>query len=153
MHTQNTKIHSQIALAIKSSKRLMFNRHRSGIDLPFCAGQFVKDVNSRLEHVLDCGGLDALGVEAPPEDDQETEAARQRVLDALHELLHNPETPSDLFQECSEFVTDQSNECGQSLYQSTPYLTEVLGSVKPEDRMGAVRAAREAKEKGVCNEN
>lgn len=64
----------------------------------------------------------------------------QKVLDALYELLHNPQTPSDLWQACSEFVTDQSNNCTQELYQTTSYLTEVLKSVQPDELMGAVRA-------------
>lgn len=64
---------------------------------------------------------------------------KQKVLLATIELLHNPETPVELWNEVSQFVTTQSNECGEELYQSPAYLTHILNSVLPEDRMGATR--------------
>jgi hypothetical protein len=64
----------------------------------------------------------------------------RKVLRAMYELLHNPQTPEELYQEVSEFVTNQSNQCDQNLYHSTTYLTEVLKSVKPGERIGVVFA-------------
>lgn len=79
-------------------------------------------------------------------------ADQAKVMEAMRELLHNPETPVELWNEVSQFVTTQSNECGDDLYQSPVYLTQILNSVLPEDRMGAVEAARKA-EKGGHNGN
>lgn len=76
-------------------------------------------------------------------------ANQAKVIEAMEELLRNPETPACLWEKVSEFVTEQSNECDDSLYQSNFYLTEVMKSVLPEERRGAVLALREAGEGGA----
>lgn len=73
-------------------------------------------------------------------------ANEAKVIEAMGELLRNPETPAGLWNHVSEFVTEQSNECDESLYQSTFYLTEIFKSVLPKERIGAVNRARELAE-------
>jgi hypothetical protein len=60
-----------------------------------------------------------------------------RVLRAMSELLHNPQTPGGLFEKVAEFVTDQSNECGDNLWYSDTVLSEILKTVPTEDLRGA----------------
>ena len=83
------------------------------------------------------------------EADRKLAADRARVMKAMRELLRNPETPASLWNYVSEFVTEQSNECGEELYQSPYYLTQILESVKPGERIGAVNLAREFAERGA----
>jgi len=74
------------------------------------------------------------------------DAAQERVLRAMHELLHNPETPQNLFEAVAEFVCEQSNRGGNDeIFHSGPVLNELLKSVPPEDRRGAIIAVREPK--------
>jgi hypothetical protein len=71
--------------------------------------------------------------------------ADQKVIRALSELLHNPETPQGLFVAISEFVTDQSNEAGpENLYHSDVGLSHVLDSVPAEERRAATLERRNA---------
>lgn len=69
---------------------------------------------------------------------------KQRVIEATVEILHNPQTPSDLFQAASEFVTDASNRDIEQLMHSAPVLTMLVNSYPEDELMGAVIAARKA---------
>jgi hypothetical protein len=64
-----------------------------------------------------------------------------KMLEAVHELLHNPKTPGGLFESVAGFITDQSNEVNEIFHEPT-VLATVLSSVKPEDLMGAIEARR-----------
>lgn len=66
----------------------------------------------------------------------------QKVLRALAELLHNPETPSDVFEALAGFVADQSNSAGQDVFHCDDVLKRVLNSVPGDERMRA-RSQRE----------
>lgn len=69
----------------------------------------------------------------------------QRTLRAVLELLHNPETPQNLFEAVAAFVCEQSNEAGLSgILHREPVLIEILKTVKPENTHGAVCARVEA---------
>jgi hypothetical protein len=189
----DTKLHAEIALAIKAAKKKLFKRHREGMPLSRAGQMFLADMaavlygdmapdkteipdhvawdqkdadavwdalerndddklcdlvfpETKAQHVIatlpDGQEVELYGdaVDLKPEADADDD---RKVMRAMYELLHNPQTPESLYQEISEFVTDQSNECGENLYHSTSYLTEVLKSVKPEERIGVV-LAREA---------
>lgn len=70
------------------------------------------------------------------------ESDSDKVLQAFHELLHNPETPGDLFNALAEFCCTQSNQCEDDLYHCEPVLAAILDSVPADDRRGAMLAAR-----------
>ena len=83
---------------------------------------------------------------------KEPPSGNQKVLRALSELLHNPQTPSGLFEAVAEFVCEQSNEVGLGgILHSAPVLIEILKTVKPEDTRGAL-CARIAAEFGAEKE-
>jgi hypothetical protein len=69
----------------------------------------------------------------------------EKVVRATSELLHNPQTPQELFEAVAEFVCEQSN-VGGNIYHSTPVLIEVLKSVPPEELRGAILEARTREE-------
>ena len=73
---------------------------------------------------------------------------RDRVLQAIQELLHNPETPQGLYEAVAQFLCEQLNRCGDNLYHSTAMIIEVLKTVPPDDTRGAVLAARAKGEGG-----
>jgi hypothetical protein len=143
MHEQNNKLHSEIALAIKGAKKQMFRRHREGMSIREAADKFCVDMANRFEPlckaekpadpVCDC-------TQAEIEDDEKT-----RVVRALSELLHNPQTPSDLYQECAEFVCNANNsmEEKKNTLHSEPSLAMLLDAIPAEESMGAVWRARE----------
>lgn len=72
---------------------------------------------------------------------------REKVFRAMYELLHNPETPLDLYEAVASFACTQSNECrDDDFYHSEPALTAILDTVPDSERRGAIRAARESEE-------
>lgn len=75
----------------------------------------------------------------------------RKVIESLHELFHNPATPSGLFEKLCEFTCEQSNEVGDEFYHSPTVLGAVLASVKPEETQGAIIAARQEREKEQAN--
>lgn len=69
-------------------------------------------------------------------------SGEQRVSDSILELLHNPQTPADLFEAVAQFVCEQSNKA--DLFHSAPVIGELLKSVPPDELRGAVIEARGA---------
>lgn len=63
--------------------------------------------------------------------------AQERVFQAMFELLHNPQTPKNLYENVAQFVCEQSSECSDDLYHTPEFLKEVLESVRPEELMAA----------------
>lgn len=75
---------------------------------------------------------------------------KQRVVDAVHEILNNPQTPGDLFEHVAEFVTETLNNSGDSdqLVHTSPMLSLILDACPEDELMGARRAARAAEQAG-----
>lgn len=70
---------------------------------------------------------------------------KQRVVDAVHEILSNPLTPGDLFEHVAEFVTETlNNHGGDQLIHTAPMLSLILDACPENESMGARRAARDA---------
>ncbi len=69
---------------------------------------------------------------------------REKVPAAVFELLHNPQTPDDLFEKVSEFVTDRLNSTKGSdqILHSAPALALIIDSYPADQLMGAIEAAR-----------
>jgi hypothetical protein len=139
---QDTKIHSEIALAIRGAKKQMFKRHREGMPLRDAAHRFsvdlVKEFHDMIpdhEPILSPEEFQLhLERELEREKEEAQENDREKVLQSLFELLNNKQTPSELWQALAEFVTEQSNKAD---FYSLPMLTEILKSVSPEDLRGA----------------
>lgn len=62
---------------------------------------------------------------------------REKVLLAMSELLHNPQTPANLYEAVAQFVCEQSSECSDDLYHSPAFLKVVLDTVPQEELVGA----------------
>lgn len=77
---------------------------------------------------------------------------KDRVVEAVNEILTNPQTPGDLFEHVAEFVTETLNNNGDSdqLVHTSPMLSLILDACPEDESMGARHAAREAERaKGV----
>jgi hypothetical protein len=72
---------------------------------------------------------------------------KNRVTEAVHEILHNPQTPDDLFQAVTKFVTDATNRDTERLIHTMPVLTVLIDDYAPHELMGAVIAARKKEAK------
>jgi hypothetical protein len=67
---------------------------------------------------------------------------KERVTQAAIEILHNPQTPDDLYQALSEFVTDSLNRDIDKFMHSATVLTLLIDAYPADELMGAVIAAR-----------
>lgn len=65
---------------------------------------------------------------------------KYKVLRATLELLHNPQTPADLYEHVAEFVCDSFNRTEQ---HGPRMLTVLLDAYPADELRGAVIAARE----------
>jgi hypothetical protein len=61
-----------------------------------------------------------------------------KIVRAMSELLHNPETPQGLFCAVAEFVTEQSNVDAEKIFHSDPVLAMILESVPPDELRSAI---------------
>jgi predicted DNA binding protein len=76
---------------------------------------------------------------------------KQRVIDALDELLTSPQTPEDLYGHVADFVVEAVNDRGRhnSLIYDKPVLAVVIDTYSGDELRGAFlasEAARKAKE-------
>lgn len=71
-------------------------------------------------------------------------AEKQRVTEAVHELLHNPQTPGDLWERVAEFITEALNNKGNGddLHHTKPMLSLILDACSTTESRSAVIAAR-----------
>jgi hypothetical protein len=69
---------------------------------------------------------------------------KNRVTEAVHEILHNSQTPDSLYEAVAEFVTETINRNGQdeNILHSVSALTIILDQYPADELMGAVLAAR-----------
>lgn len=126
MNTENTKArsHEAIAFAIKSAKRKMFEASRNGIDLREATQGFLTDVIKQFSRIVEIGGgaamsenearrLDELlghSTAQPPKYDYVDESparARNRLADAVAEILRNELAPPSLRDAVVAYVTDE----------------------------------------------
>lgn len=69
-----------------------------------------------------------------------------KVLRAMSELLHNPETPGDLYESVAEFVCEATSSITEDVLHSDDSLARMLNGLSPDETMGAIRAAARASE-------
>lgn len=159
MQNQNTKLHAKMALIIKSAKRRMFKSLREGAQYGEAVDQFREEIIQELTIAMpDDDESDSVEVTLPNGEKVDligdaADLAREgnksnfapvcTVLEAVYVLLHDPKTPSELFEKVAEFITDQSNQAND-IYHEPFVLAAVLASVPPNELMSAVIAARDA---------
>ncbi len=80
-----------------------------------------------------------------PDDDVETpEPRNEKVLEAMSELLNNPETPSDLYEAVAEFVCEATTNMHENVLHSKDSLTRMLNALPRNESVGARDKARAA---------
>ncbi len=76
----------------------------------------------------------------------ESDSPRRKVLSAVFDLLHNPETPADLYEAVAEFICEATTTMEENVLHSEDSLNRMLNAVPADDRRGALLAARAKKE-------
>ncbi len=76
------------------------------------------------------------------------EGSKERVAQALDEIFHNPQTPTQLWEAVGDFVCEAQNETNHILQYREPFLTDLISVLDDpmERRLAKIAAERAAKE-------
>jgi hypothetical protein len=146
---EHLDVEDTVSTALYAAFRKSDGLHDEAIDL--IAGVAQQDLAPDHEPINNSDDDDCVTVTLPNGKEVElggdaADLAREDpdpVLAAVFELLHNPETPQDLYEAVAGFVCEQSSQCGDNFYHSTPMLAAVLNTVSPDETRGAALSARE----------
>lgn len=146
MRNEYSKVHQQIGDAIATAKKNLFQSHREGMKIGDAVDRFIDELNESLNELAPCESpAPGKSTDASPEQIRDAQDAHKRVkvFQATSELLHNEQTPQDLFEAVAGFVCEQSNKAD---FHSDAILVAVLKSVPADELRSATLQARQNEE-------
>ena len=116
----NSKLHSEIGLAINRAKKQLYKRHREGMKIGDSVDLFMNELNESLNEVAPCEPVDEFVTVTLPNGKQvelsgdAVEMAKPAKPEAelaahVKAIIEHPLTPASLYEAVAAFVCDGTN--------------------------------------------